>query len=1466
MKIANWICRLCTLAAFPVLAGSPQWIINESNQMVPLRWHQDLLPYQWHLNEAGYAAVEFATLEQRLQQAFSAWQSLPDSNVEFVYRGTTLETGRGLGSRLSPFIDGINIVSFSNGEMEFAQDVLAVCATSWFYSDIVINEDNHDLDGDGNGDIPHGVYPAGTIFDADIFFDGAKAFSEQKIHNVALHEIGHCLGLDHSSFEYSVMYPGSDNDLERGAKLKMDDIATLTSYMGDDDSKQHYGTIQGKVVDGVSGNTINGAHIYAINSETLEKVVGTYSVNGGGYRLHVPLGKYFLKIEPLDASHAGLEAEQLTSMIGVPDSTFFEREYFDAAESSYEAGTEEPKLFEVTPGSKTENIDFYINKKVASEFGFSLKKGLNYFGYPQKVPFGLTSHDLLRQLSEFIGVNRIERFNRETGGFEFAFMLDGKPQGIQFDIQEGEGYLVSSETDGELLFPGETHCHAFELRKGLNLVSVTCPPANFDSYQFLSTLGPKTKVESIRYYDATTKTHLETRYQDTQVIGDKFDISHGMAIEVRMLLDSGVFELSKKEVAAPIINHISPGVALPNDYVLISGQGFIADVGKNVVLLGEQRLAVQSASHNTLLAQLPSDIAKGDYQLSVTSNELTSNEVTLVVENQHINEASDGASQLLSGMKVNGAIQTLGEQDVYTFVALAGSKLNLQLTPVDSEPKLSLQLMTPKGGLLLKRDANTPASTVSVQNFTLQDTGIYTIVVSAQTIGNYQLSFDIDAPQGAARTSILQGDLQTAVRGTELQQPILLLLTDKRGQPVANADVVISQKAPSSQLSAVLTRDGVAASSHHALRASDFSGDVYLETLKSDNYGMVAVNAVVPDLVENFQLLISVPGFPEIKPVLMHVKVISAPVAKVLIDKTEQNCGSLCPVGAELPEPWQATFQDADGNGIEGVPVEWIVVSGGGKLGVESGSTDKKVIRTETDAQGQVKVYHKLGEKLHLNDDASDLSQPLVAIPQVVMMSVPGQSAPVVYTADARAGSVASLTPSRMSEFQVTLLTVNYNRVGLIAKDEFGNPVADAEIKVISPKSDSGIEILPGRINGAQLSGNRTDERGIWLGSVSVGNVIPTIDEFGQRDTPGLAQTYKLVLQVGSHMIEFDLDIDMGPRLVAEKSIINELVGQPVKEALLFKPHAFTRDLTKLPVTSDKVLWADVYELIEDGTVEGYHWQGPQTMYVYNDINRIQDFSQIVPTGQKAEEIFFSVLNQEEIGTEIEAVDSRLVCTENTSNLRCRAPLYTRSYMHRAGAVKVTSVGDYNPRKPIIVKALVPSYTHGVAVGASQERPNIGTWIDVVYERTVKDLTGYVYLYPEAVSLSFVAEDVFSGANQDTSIYPGIKKMSGIDLSKLEITMPNGDVVNGTNLKDTIKLAQAPNFAQIWLEHHKIAEVNDAVLETSPQHFQLIYEPKASELQSGSNTFTLSISDSAGNATQEVSCSFIYPTSIQCQE
>jgi len=87
------------------------------------------------------------------------------------------------------------------------------------------------FDGQG-GALAHAFYPEdGRIhFDEDETFT-LKSGSGTNLLWVALHEIGHVLGLDHTNVKDAIMYPIYSHDIQ-AVKLHSDDIAGMQYLYG----------------------------------------------------------------------------------------------------------------------------------------------------------------------------------------------------------------------------------------------------------------------------------------------------------------------------------------------------------------------------------------------------------------------------------------------------------------------------------------------------------------------------------------------------------------------------------------------------------------------------------------------------------------------------------------------------------------------------------------------------------------------------------------------------------------------------------------------------------------------------------------------------------------------------------------------------------------------------------------------------------------------------------------------------------------------------------------------------------------------------------------------------------------------------------------------------------------------------------------------------------------------------------
>lgn len=144
---------------------------------------------------------------------------------------------------------------------------------------------------------------SGVIVDADVLFNGVDfAFSTDSagtdfdVQDVATHELGHLLGLDHSGWAGGTMYP------------YVDPAVTLHRSISDDDERGlrdayptgSFSTITGRVTRASDGTPVAGANVAAVDAQgrvragALAGPLGTYSLRG------LPADTYTVWAGPLD--------------------------------------------------------------------------------------------------------------------------------------------------------------------------------------------------------------------------------------------------------------------------------------------------------------------------------------------------------------------------------------------------------------------------------------------------------------------------------------------------------------------------------------------------------------------------------------------------------------------------------------------------------------------------------------------------------------------------------------------------------------------------------------------------------------------------------------------------------------------------------------------------------------------------------------------------------------------------------------------------------------------------------------------------------------------------------------------------------------------------------------------------------------------------------------------------------------
>lgn len=182
--------------------------------------------------------------------------------------------------------------------------------TDWQANDlhmILFDEDN------SSGYFPEGsatvavtpiwFFSNGRISDADILFNGANfefttSGEEGKfdVQDVATHELGHLLGLDHSGWAGASMYPYVDESVTLHRSLSLDEVGGLRHAY----PSASFGKITGSVSREQGGGPVAGAHVVARSADgrpsrsILTNAAGDFTIFG------LDEGTYTIYVDPLD--------------------------------------------------------------------------------------------------------------------------------------------------------------------------------------------------------------------------------------------------------------------------------------------------------------------------------------------------------------------------------------------------------------------------------------------------------------------------------------------------------------------------------------------------------------------------------------------------------------------------------------------------------------------------------------------------------------------------------------------------------------------------------------------------------------------------------------------------------------------------------------------------------------------------------------------------------------------------------------------------------------------------------------------------------------------------------------------------------------------------------------------------------------------------------------------------------------
>ncbi len=151
---------------------------------------------------------------------------------------------------------------------------------------------------------PVSFFANGLIADADVIYNGkdhnfttSGAAGDFDVQDVGAHELGHLLGLDHSGWAGSTMFPWVSTTVIEHRSLSQDDL----NGMRDAYPQGTTGTFTGTVRRASDNSLVAGAHVVAVNSVT-GRTGGAALANASGFfRITgLPSGSYSFWAEPLD--------------------------------------------------------------------------------------------------------------------------------------------------------------------------------------------------------------------------------------------------------------------------------------------------------------------------------------------------------------------------------------------------------------------------------------------------------------------------------------------------------------------------------------------------------------------------------------------------------------------------------------------------------------------------------------------------------------------------------------------------------------------------------------------------------------------------------------------------------------------------------------------------------------------------------------------------------------------------------------------------------------------------------------------------------------------------------------------------------------------------------------------------------------------------------------------------------------
>jgi hypothetical protein len=298
-RLALALAAVLALAAAPSAAGYSHLNERVGSQVLPKHWRTSALPI--NLTIDGNSSVAF---QNEIQTAVNTWNGVPEALDPWGASPTVA----GVDFTKDNFETAWGDLS-GDGKQEVVVDGDGSIITSLGFAPASVNGF-----GESGGVIRNGE---AEIQDMYLLINGSRTDFDRAATEV--HELGHTLGLAHSTVGFTVgqdgalspplvadvptMHPFSISTNDRQS-LEVDDVASLADLYPTPLFATSTGTITGTVIRCGSSDPVLGANVRAINKDDptiqLTQVTGEDGATDGSYAIHgVPSGEYDVVVEPL---------------------------------------------------------------------------------------------------------------------------------------------------------------------------------------------------------------------------------------------------------------------------------------------------------------------------------------------------------------------------------------------------------------------------------------------------------------------------------------------------------------------------------------------------------------------------------------------------------------------------------------------------------------------------------------------------------------------------------------------------------------------------------------------------------------------------------------------------------------------------------------------------------------------------------------------------------------------------------------------------------------------------------------------------------------------------------------------------------------------------------------------------------------------------------------------------------------